>query len=81
MVERPGGLSIRRQEDTRRGAGLLSSLDQAREGKDGVTRSGINSESDKEVGLKGLFSGAGIFLKGALFHSGSRIVSDTVDIQ
>lgn len=45
-------LSIERWEDTRRGAGLSSSLDQDREGKARVTRRGRNSERDKEVGLE-----------------------------
>lgn len=53
VVEYPGVLSIERWEDTRRGAGLSSSLDQGREGKAGVARRDRNSERDKEVGLEG----------------------------
>lgn len=46
-------LSIRRPENTRRGAGLSSSLDQVKEGKAGVTRRSRNSESNRQRNRSG----------------------------
>lgn len=78
-------LSIRRLENTRRGAGLSSSLDQVKEGKAGVTRRGRNSESNRQRNRSGrnpikdsLRAGVFFFFsEELLFCSGPRMVPGT----
>lgn len=70
-------LSIRRPENTRKGAGLSSSLDQVKEGKAGVTRRSRNSESNRQRNRSGrnpikdsLRVGIFFFLRGFCFVQG-----------
>lgn len=77
-------LSIRRPENTRRGAGLSTSLAQVKEGKAGVTRRSRNSESNRQRNRSGrnptkdsLRAGIFFFFEGLLLCSGPRMVPGT----